>query len=285
MRPGTIKVMEPVSARDIPSAAGYTYQVKWDGLRMLAFIDSGVALQNRRMRIKTGTFPEFHNMGAMDNQPMVLDGEIVVVRNKKPDFPAVLKRNFHSTPPPGYSPAQFIVFDLLCYQGWDIRKEPLSSRQEYLKQLKFPTGVILAEDFSNGTQLFEKIKDLGWEGVVAKKLSSPYVAGKSAYWQKIKTLQRDVFTIIGYTINQGRLASLQLATDDDKLQVVGSVGSGISARTGQDLLTLLRSIEQDGRLPPVLKAEVEFAQWTGDMRLRAPVLKRIFAGDRESDHH
>lgn len=275
--------MEPVPVDEVPRQEGFTYQVKWDGLRMLAFVGSDVALQNRKGRLKTKTFPEFQNLADIEGKPLVLDGEVVAIRNGKPDFPAVLKRNFHSEPPPGHQPAQYVVFDVLCHRGQDIRGQPLSYRLRLLHQIEFPPGVATIDDFPDGVGLFEKVRALGWEGVVAKKLCSPYVAGKSNYWQKIKITHKEVFTIIGYTLNQGRLASLRLAREDDMLAPVGSVGSGLSVELGRWLLPVLRSIEHNGELAPLLKAEVEFSQWTDDLRLRAPVLKKIFAGDKAID--
>ena len=111
-------VMEPVLDQYLENNRNTIYQVKWDGVRMLCFVEKGeVILQNRRGRIKTAAFPELNSLGEIDRQPLVLDGEIVVLKNGRPDFAQVLRRNFSARPGQGAPPISYIVFDILRWQG------------------------------------------------------------------------------------------------------------------------------------------------------------------------
>jgi bifunctional non-homologous end joining protein LigD len=288
--------MEPVLAKEVPLGPGYVYQVKWDGVRMLAFIDQGeVILQNKRGRLKTKTFPELYCLGNISKGLAILDGEIVALRNGKPDFSQILRRNFLEQPGPGAPPISYVIFDILCIEGRDLRREPLSLRQEVLESIKFPPGpVSVIENFTQGEKLYTITGANGWEGIVAKEISSPYHGGKSSKWQKIKHLQREKFWIVGYTSNQGNLASLLLAQDfGEGLKFCGGAASGLSQKNKRDLQTLLHPLliakgipvpvayKQSNWVRPLLQVEVEFMEWTETFTLRAPVVKLLFLEERE----
>lgn len=291
MKPGTTRVMEPILAQQVRNEKGMVYQVKWDGVRMLSFVAAGnVVLQNRRGRIKTETFPELKTLGTASHQPFILDGEVVALKDGSPNFSAILKRNFTSGPRPGAPSVSYIVFDILQWQGLDIRCEPLHQRQEYLASIDIPLGpVTVIDNFQDGEQLFQLTTQRGWEGIVCKDVHSPYIAGKSSYWHKVKNKQTGVFDVVGYIARQGQLASLLIAKDcDDGLVLTGSVGSGLSNKGRQILMELLNELAQtQAPLPtkgtqenwnwvrPVLKAEVEFHEWTEALTLRAPVFKGL----------
>lgn len=297
MEPGGVSVMEPILAKEVPQGPGFVYQVKWDGVRILAFIDQGeVILQNKRGRLKTKTFPELYCLGNISQGLAILDGEIVVLRNGKPDFPQILRRNFLERPGPGAPPISYVIFDILCIEGKDLRREPLNFRQEVLSSIELPPGpVSFIENFTQGEKLYASTAAQGWEGIVAKEISSPYRSGKSASWQKIKHLQQEKFWIVGYTTNQGNLASLLLAKDfGEGLKFCGGVASGLSQKNKRDLKTLLdpliitkgilpvpASYKQSNWVQPLLQAEIEFMEWTETLTLRAPVIKSLFLEERE----
>lgn len=284
-------VMEPVLDQYLENNRNTIYQVKWDGVRMLCFVEKGeVILQNRRGRIKTAAFPELNSLGEIDRQPLVLDGEIVVLKNGRPDFAQVLRRNFSARPGLGAPPISYIVFDILRWQGEDIRGKCLAERQELLARVRFPPEpASVIDNFRDGVQLMALTRERAWEGVVAKDIDSSYVAGKSPYWRKYKNQQRDIFTIVGYLAKQGQLSSLLVAKDfGEGLVLTGSVGSGLSnvcRRMLMEIFPMLILPEPPLQVPektkaaawlePVLQAEVVFMEWTEALTLRAPVLKAL----------
>lgn len=296
MEPGKTGVMEPVLAQNLKNEKNTVYQVKWDGVRMLSFVENGkVTLQNRRGRIKTSTFPELNCLGQIAQQPLVLDGEIVVLKDGRPDFAQVLRRNFAARPGLGAPPIAYIVFDILRWRGGDIRNKTLAERQELLAKVQFPPGPASAIDnFRDGVQLLALTQERAWEGVVAKDIHSPYVPGKSPHWRKYKNKQIDVFTIVGYLTNQGQLSSLLLAKDfGEGLALTGSVGSGLSNASRKMLMQLFPmlalpepplSVRGEARatawIKPVLQAEVVFMEWNEALTLRAPVIKALLLEGR-----
>lgn len=300
MEPGQTKVMEPVLSSDLPRGPGYTYQVKWDGVRMLAFISQGsVILQNKKGNLKTRSFPELNCLAGLAGQPLVLDGELVVICRGRADFPQILRRNFARDPWPGAPAVSYVVFDLLCLAGQDLRFRSLGFRQETLAGLGLPQGpATLIDDFSDGEGLYALTKEKGWEGVVAKDLASPYRPGKSPSWLKIKNRRRDSFWVVGYVSRQGRLASLLLGFDFGQgIRFAGGVGSGLGKKglylLDQSLPMLALAIPPFPTakikgatwIKPVIEAQVEYMEWTEGLTLRAPVLKSLTLEGKEIAIH
>lgn len=297
MEPGSTKVMEPIFSQWSHNLPGFIYQVKWDGLRMLSFINKGnVILQNRRGRIKTDSFPELYCLGNVNFQPLVLDGEIISIREGKADFSMVLRRNFSSRPGQGAPPINYVVFDILCFQGRDIRGKPLSQRQGFLNQIELEGKYVsVIDNFQDGERLYTDTKERHWEGIVGKDISSCYMAGKSAAWRKYKHRKTEVFFIIGYVLKMDRLASILVGKDfGDGLVSVGAVGSGLSNNARKELLIALRQLETResvaGKkkkpdnwhwIKPLLEAKVEYMEWTESLTLRAPVFKSLILEGRE----
>lgn len=297
MEPGQVKVMEPVLATGVPALPNYVYQVKWDGVRMLTFVRQGeIILQNKKGRLKTTTYPELNCLGNITPQPAILDGEIVALRNGKPDFSLILRRNFTLRPGPGAPPIAYVIFDILCLGGKDLRQEPLSRRQEVLGNIDLPPGpVSVIDNFGDGGKLFELTGEKGWEGIVAKDLASLYRPGKSHCWQKIKHKQKGIFWIIGYTTKQGKLASLLLGHDFGQgIEFAGAAASGLSWSGRKILQELLQplaipqpAVKMRGKaktslwVRPLLQVEIEYMEWTESLTLRAPVLKNLVLEDKE----
>lgn len=297
MEPGQVTVMEPILATEVPEQPNYVYQVKWDGVRMLAFVREGeVVLQNKRGRLKTDTYPELNCLGNIAPQPAILDGELVAIRNGRPDFSLILRRNFSPRPGPGAPPVCYVIFDILCLEGRDLRAEPLGRRQEALGKIALPPGpVTVIDNFGDGRQLFALTGEKGWEGIVAKDITSPYRPGKSHAWKKIKHRQKGRFWIVGYTTNQGQLASLLIGQDFGRgLELAGAAASGLSwdgRKMLQELLQPLAipapAVKVRGKkkatqwVQPVLQAKIEFMEWTESLTLRAPVLKTIVLEGKE----
>lgn len=291
MEPGSTRVMEPILAKWEHSHGDCVYQVKWDGVRMLAFVDRGrVILQNRQGRIKTATFPELDCLCSIKFQPVILDGEVVVIKDGRPSFSMILHRNFLPSPGLGSPPVSFVVFDILQFLGNDVRTMPLVKRQELLAQTMVQDKIVsVIDNFDCGEDLFALTGKHGWEGIVGKEINSPYVSGKSQAWKKYKHIQSEVFSIVGFVVKHDQLGSILVAKDFGQgLVLTGAVGSGLSNRARTELYRILQTIETK-RPPlapprkhtnwhwvnPLLMAKVEFMEWTESLTLRAPVFKNL----------
>ena len=234
---------------------------------------------------------------AVKTPDCVLDGEVCALDEQgRPSFSAMQQGK------PG-TPIVYEIFDVLEIDGRPLVDLPLRERRERLERLldRRNTTVRLSESFEDGRALLEAAKKQSLEGIVAKRVDSPYRQSKRTRdWLKIKTHGRQEFVIAGYTKGQGRrtgrFGSLVLGVwRGEELVYVGNVGTGFTDRVIDDLLARLRPLEQKEspfavapKLPKVRKAdvvwvrpelvcEVEFVEWTHDGRLRAP----SFQGLRE----
>lgn len=174
----------------------YLFEIKWDGIRCLAFVESkGMRLQSRQLLDITAQSPELECLRQLPGGT-VLDGELVVLRDGKPWLSKVQQRvqlqdrhriRFLSQ----RSPVVYVVFDLLYLRGQSVMAEPLVSRKEALRQtlgnLRVPSVVVADAVVGRGRAVFAGVKRLGLEGMMAKRLDSRYSAGKrSRAWLKVK---------------------------------------------------------------------------------------------------
>ena len=278
----------------------WLFEPKLDGFRALAFIRSGKAtLASRNGLDMSSTFPEI--AGALAELPVddaVLDGELVALDDQgRPHF-ATLQEVFqagHKRLPSQRSPALgYYVFDLLYLDGHSLEAAPLSARKVLLAKVVAPSDLVQLVEYveDDGETFFQAAKQLGLEGMVAKKKESRYESGgRSRSWLKIKFALEQDFVVIGYTEGQGSrsdtFAALLLGYyEGGLLRYAGRVGTGFDQR----LLRLVRkalddlpatespfdeAVDLDGAVPhwvgPHLVAKVRFSQWTDDGRLRAPV--------------
>ncbi|MGD8399674.1 MAG: non-homologous end-joining DNA ligase [Bacillota bacterium] len=295
LRPMLAVAADPFDAPD------YLFEVKWDGWRCLAFLDGKTRLQSRNLRDLTPAFPDLQAIHqAVDRPAMLLDGEIVTFWEGKPSFIRLQRRLGRISPNSDViakAPAVFIAFDLLYLEGVSLMTRPLDERHSLLERYLHPdeTLQISATVAGQGVAFFEACRDMGLEGVVAKKCSSLYYPGKrTPYWKKIKAVQRTLFTICGYTLaSQGKpqLNSLALAAKvEHDWFFFGLVGTGISAATAATLQELLqplrvaappqfaRPVKPPPRLvwvEPRLVALVEYLEITPDLKLRHPVWRGL----------
>ncbi|MBD2847142.1 DNA ligase [Paenibacillus sp. IB182496] len=232
--------MAPLVARTLPEGDAWGYQLKWDGVRLLAEIKSAgeVALYSRRLLRKDSVYPEI--VRALRKQAhaledCLLDGELVYWDGDRPSFAKVLQRERAGAT--GRSSAEgrllYVVFDLLVSGGRDVRNRPLRERHELLQQLLqragagAPSSALLpCELYRSGADLWSWVEARSWEGVVAKRLDGPYREGKRHDdWRKVKTALRLPVDIVGLKLREGRVASLVMAEDG---AFVGSVSLGLS---------------------------------------------------------
>ena len=281
----------------------YLFEPKVDGYRALAFIEGGrVRLQSRRGQDLTAAFPELvADLAAQAVDQMILDGEIVALDpDGRPSFNALQNRAKLSNAreieqAQRTTSAAYLCFDLLHFAGLDLRARKYTDRRRYLAQCLLPTAhVQLVHAVDDAAALYAAALDAGFEGIVAKRKDSTYQPGKrSPAWLKIKKTHTAEFVIGGFTRGKGTregLGSLLLGYwRDDALQYVGHAGSGLSGTTFEDLSQRLVALV-DKRCPfatkpplhrpttwvrPEVVAEIEFAGWTPDRYLRAPVFLRV----------
>jgi len=275
-----------------PAQGDWRYEIKFDGYRILARIDGDdVRLFTRNGHDWTSRMrPLADELRSQRWPPCWLDGEVIVLDARGlPDFQA-LQNAFDA---PGTEALQFFVFDLPFVEGDDLRERPLTERRERLRRLMQACSaphVRYSDDFdAHGADVLATACRLGMEGVIGKHADSLYRAGRSAQWIKLKCAQRQEFVIGGYTEPKGSraaLGALMLGVHDEHgaLRYVGNVGTGFDEKTLKMLQAQLEPLRSE-RAPfeplpkgvhgnwvrPKLVAEVAFAAWTSDGRLRQAV--------------
>lgn len=303
MLPGDIIPMDPVASPQIPTGPGYAAQVKWDGVRMLAYVEEGrVRLINRKLRDHTRLYPEMAGLAhALKEKTVILDGEMVATGpDGVPTFAATLRRDLAGPRADTWHlarqwPATYMVFDLLWAGKENMMPYPWLERQEALAGICKPEGAVqLVKNFSDPCALLTAVREQGLEGIVVKKIDSPYLPGrKSRYWTKVKCRRRQNCVIGGYTVRDGELASLLVgAYVDGRLAYLGRVGAALPEKEKKELLRYLERIRQEHApffpppsldravqartlwVEPQIPVTVEFSEWTEGLKLRAPA----FAG-------
>ena len=295
-RPARYAPMLATLDKKVPKGDDWVYEVKWDGYRAVAYVTGGeVALVSRNGNDLTARFADVAKAigKALRTPNAVLDGEVCALDE---DGRATFSAMQQGRPGTRYV---YVAFDLLEVEGEPIIGWELTARRDRLDGLldRRVRTVQFSESFDDGDALFTAAQKQHFEGVVAKRRGSTYQAGRrSRDWVKVKTSNRQEFVIGGYTRGEGRRAesfgSLLLGVYDEgatKLRYVGNVGTGFDDREIERLLNLLRPLETDEPpfepvpkpprvrkgdivwVRPDLIAEVEFAEWTHDKRLRAPV--------------
>jgi bifunctional non-homologous end joining protein LigD len=281
----------------------WRYEPKLDGYRVIAFIEGGRArLQSRRGLDLTPFFPEIAaELGAHPAGELILDGEIVALGpDGRPSFNALQKRAqlksaAEIAAAQRASPAVLMCFDLLHFAGLNLRSAPYRDRRRYLSQCLLPSAHLqLVHASGDAEQLYAASLGLGFEGIVGKRLDSPYRAGRrSSDWLKLKVAESGEFLIGGYTRGNGvrePLGALLLGyRQGNELHYAGHVGSGLDEASIASLLErsadLKRADSPFAERPPLhrpttwltprLVAEVSYSEWTPAGALRAPVFLRL----------
>lgn len=293
------RFIRPALARliDKPfSGPEWLFEVKWDGVRTLAQIrDGDVQLWSRSERDITGEYPELAELPKhVDAGKAWLDGEIVVLDSEgRSDFQKLQLRFGVRHPTEqliAKSPAVYYVFDLLYLDGKDLRNAPLLERKNLLRRILRDDATVRYSDhvFDKGAELFKIAAQRKLEGIIAKKISSPYPTGRSTAWLKIKLDQELDAVVGGWTDPRGSreyFGALLLGLyEGGQLQYIGSVGSGFSVETQQRFWPQLQNLRSrvspfaeppDTRerayfIQPGLVARVRFGNWTDDRHLRQP---------------
>jgi bifunctional non-homologous end joining protein LigD len=276
----------------LPKGEGWLYEPKWDGYRALVTVSSGeVTFTSRNGNDLTQRFRDCARRAALGirTADAVLDGEICALDEQGRSRFSLLQE--------GKGTLALVVFDILELDSEALIDLPLVERRKRLEKVVDQSvgGVIISPQFEDGEALLEAAREQGLEGVVAKRKDSRYQPGRrSPDWQKVKVRQGQEFVIVGYTKGQGRrsggFGSLVVAVHEaGGLRWAGNVGTGFTDAEIDRLLKLLKPLRRPDsplaetpKMPrvrkgdvvwvePTLVAQVEFAEWTHEGRLRAPV--------------
>lgn len=284
----------------------WRFEPKLDGIRTLAYVTTDATrLVSRTGRDQSAQYPELANLAEYVNAlSAVIDGEIVAEDEEgRPSFERLQQRMNLSAPREiqrarSKVPVLLFVFDLLWFDGRDLTREPLEERRRQLEEIVTVTGPTNLTVYTDGKgkQFFAKAKELGFEGVVAKKLGSQYIAGRRTKdWRKIKAVNRQDCVVLGWTRGGGSrnetFGSLLVgAYRDGELIWIGQVGTGFTESVLSDLMRGLGELET--KKPPIadpalsavkgarwvrpeLVCDVEYLQITKAGKLRAPSFKGL----------
>jgi bifunctional non-homologous end joining protein LigD len=307
---------EPMPERILPMMArasnvlprdekNWSFEVKWDGVRAIAYVQPGrLRLESRNLNDITDAYPEVRGLiGALGMHEAVLDGEIVAFdENGRPSFER-LQRRMHVTAPAAIRrlqssmPVMYAIFDLLYLDGRSLMELPYRERRAKLESLGLsgPAWRVPAVHPGDGKLLLEATAKQGLEGVVAKRLDCRYEPGRrTGNWLKIKHTLRQELVIGGWIPGEGRRTSrigalLMGYHEDGRFVYAGRVGTGFTEKTLDDLRKRLEPLRRDTipfdkapKLPrevvfvePRLVAEIELREWTAERIMRAPSFKGL----------
>ena len=300
--PERVSVMLAYSGDAPPAGKDWLYEIKWDGVRAVCFVED----QRTRLASRKGTsidkqYPELsvlHHYVKADSA--VLDGEIAAVDDHgRPSFghiqPRIMASDANAVAQMAKSrPVIYFAFDLLYLNGYDLRGAALADRKRLLRQIVTEGPVLkYSQHFEGaGKQLLEAAREQGLEGIVAKRSGSRYQGTRSKEWLKIKVAREQEFVLCGWTEGERDFfGALVLGVyNNGKLAWAGNVGTGFDRRLMEAIYNRLKPLETDRNpfgapvavpqkihwVRPELVCSVKYLEWTSEDRLRAPV----FAGMR-----
>jgi bifunctional non-homologous end joining protein LigD len=287
--------MAAVLVDKLPAGDEWLYEAKFDGYRAMAFKDgAAVTVLSRKGNDLTRDYPQVKSaVAALPASQAVIDGEIVAFDEEgKPSFQQLQHRTARGTA------IRFFAFDLLHLNGSDLRDVPLEERRRKLERLLRKSGVEFSQELAGTPEhVIQAVADVGLEGVVAKRRTSRYEAGKrSGAWQKFKLQHRQEFVIGGYKPENGNFQSLVVGYyENDMLRFAGRVRAGFTSAQRAAVFSPLKPLATArcpfGDLPtsrtshwgegvteedmktlqwvrPQLVVEIAFTEWTRDGHLR-----------------
>ncbi|MER6949785.1 non-homologous end-joining DNA ligase [Nonomuraea sp. NPDC000554] len=268
----------------------YGLEVKWDGIRALVHLNGGLRVTGRHGADYTRRYPEISGFGV---KSAVIDGEVVALDPRgRPSFVRLQHRMHLTDPEPRMLelyPVAYLPFDLLYLDGLPLFDLSYRDRRSLLDELDIGAPPY----FPGDSDLLAATREQGLEGVVAKRLDSPYRPGvRSPWWVKVKHLSTTEVVIGGWKPGKGRRAGgigslLMGVFTGDGLTYVGHVGTGFTDAALDRLHTLLRPLEvpknpfrneppwRNRWVRPELVGEVGYTMWTDELRLRHPVWRGL----------
>jgi bifunctional non-homologous end joining protein LigD len=306
--PTSIKPMLAVAGQLPADSVGWAFEIKWDGVRTILFVEGGrVRAQSRNDLDVTVSFPELAEVGQfLGMTTCVIDGEVVALGDDgHPSFSRLQRRmhvaNQREAKRRALSdPVTFVAFDLLYLDGHSLLDTDYDTRRERLESLHLSGETFTTtESFRHvsGQDILNASVANGLEGVIAKRRASPYRPGRrSPDWTKVKSFRTQEVVVGAWTDGRGErqdsLGALLLGIPDENgLRYVGKVGTGFSADARDELLHNLLDLATSANpfvsvLPtadagaahfvrPELVGEVEFGEWTTAGRLRHPTWRGL----------
>jgi bifunctional non-homologous end joining protein LigD len=279
--------VQPMLATLVPepfNRPGWVYEEKYDGFRILAYKEGArVSLLSRNSKDRTQTYQNIAAaIARLPYHTLLLDGEVIAFDSRRVSRFQLLQE--------GKVPPLYAVFDCLYQNGRALRAEPLSARRGPMEAAIRGSERLLPSHRlnQNGLEAFRVAKTKGYEGMVAKDLTSPYIEGRSKKWLKCKVHQEDEFVIAGYTRPAGsreHFGALWLgAYHRGQLHYVGKVGTGFDRKLLASLFEKFQPLVRKQTslvdpppdngvtyLAPLLVAQIAYEELTADKKLRQPV--------------
>lgn len=299
---------EPISRDTLPTGPQWIAQVKWDGVRMLAYEDGHeLRLVNRRLHDRTAQYPELVTpRNLCSGSSYILDGEVIALDpdTGKPSFYHVLRRDRMSRPE-GIAqaihqiPVTYMVFDILFYEGKWVTDQPLADRQRLLHEvLNTAPHVQEVTNTLDATSLLTVMRQHQMEGIVCKDLTSSYgIQGKDQRWQKVK-IMHDVYAMIGgVTYRSGIVNAVAVGVyDGPDFVYIGHVGTGkLNSNTWRELTHQVEPLIRQDRpfhnvpersaettwVEPRIGVKVQYMELTHHNTLRHPSIQTFAEVTRE----
>lgn len=299
---------EPIARDTLPIGAQWIAQVKWDGVRMLAYEDGHeLRLVNRRLHDRTAQYPELVTpRNLCSGSSYILDGEVIALDpdTGKPSFYHVLRRDRMSRPE-GIAqaihqiPVTYMVFDILFYEGKWVTDQPLSDRQRLLHEvLNTAPHVQEVTNTLDAASLLTVMRQHQMEGIVCKDLTSSYgIHGKDQRWQKVK-IMHDVYAMIGgVTYRSGIVNAVAVGVyDGPDFVYIGHVGTGkLNSNTWRELTHQVEPLIRQDRpfhnvpersaettwVEPRIGVKVQYMEMTHHNTLRHPSIQTFADVTRE----
>ncbi|SDF29522.1 bifunctional non-homologous end joining protein LigD [Mucilaginibacter pineti] len=286
--PESVKPMLCTLTKEIVPDDDYLYEVKWDGYRIISYIENKkVRMDSRSALDYTKKYPPVAKALKELGHDAVLDGEVVVFNEEgKPDFDALQTFNGHETP------INYCVFDLLWLDGYNLMSLPLTDRKALLKELVKGNDVLrFSESFEDGEALYQQALQLDLEGIVAKRKDSNYVPdARDNRWLKTPTRKRQEFVIGGWAesdkVRSFKSLLFGAYNAEGEFEWIGRSGGGYKQSEMPGILAQLQKLEIENKpfvnkvldtkgakmhwVKPELVANFEFATWTKTGRIRKP---------------
>jgi DNA ligase D-like protein (predicted ligase) len=274
----------------------WVYEPKLDGQRSLLWRKgSTVRLLTRNEKDRTSHYPDLVGAIARDGTPpLIADGEIVAFEGDVTSFSRLQDRMGNARPSAAQVaavPVYYYLFDLIWFDDYDLSGLPLVARKALLRDaIRFDDPLRFSEHLDEeGEAAYRAACQKGWEGLVAKRAASPYTHARSKDWLKLKCSNEQELVVIGWTDPKGARSGLGALLvgyhQDGVLRFGGKVGTGFNQRELDRLSAKLRRLERStSPLPdakgipvkgvhwvrPALVAQIGFAEWTTDGKLRHP---------------
>ena len=289
--PGFLKPQLATLKMKAPSGEAWIHEIKYDGYRVQIHLDRGkVKVFTRNGHDWTNRFSAIAEAFDLKSQS-IFDGEVVVVHEGRTNF-SELQADLASG---RQDRMVFYAFDLLFHNGEDLRRKPQLHRKERLKELTdmLHPPVLYSEHVAGeGQPLFEAAARLNYEGIISKLADAPYRPERTEAWQKIKTIQKGKFPVIGFIKDPSGVAALYLGKREGKqLVYMGKVGTGWSRTVSNQIRKQLDTVVSPKtkltkpiRKPkatwvePRFYADIEYRDITSEGLLRASSFKRLSEG-------